>query len=126
MFMTFVRTSHGVYIYALTHPVSVAASLSGEDLQRFNLHYVKTKKLFSECIVQKGDKEKMKEIEQRLRHCLKLCTSIICFSMIQEKCHYDQISYILNPRGRQLDDFVYEISNISGFYLYFINIFIFK
>ena len=83
--------------YALKHPVSVTtSSLSGEDLQRFNPRYTTTKKLFIGCVVQKGDKEKMKAIEQRLKHCLELSTSVIPFSKVLEKCQELEKELILD------------------------------
>jgi len=73
--------------YVLRHNSTVAASaLTLEDLNRFVYSKVTTKKLFSMCRVENGDKRKVEEMGQLLRYHLEQCKVLIPRSIVMKKC----------------------------------------
>ena len=73
--------------YVLKRDVTVAAStLNLEDLDRFNFSKVTMKRLFSGCEVKEADVMNMKLMEQRVKHHLEQCRSVIPCSLITQKC----------------------------------------
>ena len=106
--------------YVLKHNVSVAAStLNLEDLDKFKFSNVTTKHLFSGCEVKDADVMYMKSMEQRVKHHLEQCRSVIPSSLITQKCLKLERDLIINLRSDETvpvlcKQILYEIDNSSN------------